>query len=76
MDRPPPTSRVTIIAITAKRVDIYRYVTPSGDPIPVGDINFLVDDAIPEDKYIYWAVHRLILNRSGGPSGIQAEHLI
>ena len=36
---------------------------------------FLVDDSIPEDEDITWAVRRLLLNRLGGPSGIQAEHL-
>lgn len=34
-----------------------------------------MDNATPEDEDIVWAVHRLILNRLGGPSGIRAEHL-
>ena len=33
-----------------------------------------MDDYIPEDKDIDWAVHRLFLNRSGGPSGMRAEY--
>ena len=36
---------------------------------------FLVDDSIPEDEEIAWAVLRLCLNRSGSPSGMRAEHL-
>ena len=31
--------------------------------------------SIPEDEEISWAVRRLCLNRSGGPSGMRAEHL-
>ena len=38
-------------------------------------LTFVVDDSIPEDAEIAWAVHRLCLNRSGGPSGMRAEHL-
>ena len=43
--------------------------------MPVGDLPFLVDDDIPEDEDIAWAVCRLCLNRSVGPSGMQSEHL-
>ena len=34
-----------------------------------------MDYYIPEDEEIAWAVHRLYLNLSGGPSRMQAEHL-
>ena len=36
---------------------------------------FSVDYSIPEDKEITWAVLRILLNRSGGPSVMRAEHL-
>ena len=39
-------------------------------PLPL-----LVDDPIPEDEDIAWAVRRLRLIRSGGPSGMRVEHL-
>ena len=57
--------------------DLYCHVPPPVDPIPVGDhpFPFLVDDNILEDEEISWAVRRLCLNRSGGPSGMGAEHL-
>ena len=41
----------------------------------MGDLNLSVDDGITEDEEISWEVRRLRLNRLGGPSEIQAEHL-
>ena len=73
--RTPPPDRVTITTMTTERVEIYQHVPPPGEIIPVGDILFLMDDVIPEDEEIAWEVRRLCLNRSGGPSGMRAEHL-
>ena len=42
-----------------------------GDP----SFPFSVDDSIPEDEYIAWAVCRLRLKHSGGPSEMRVEHL-
>ena len=61
--------------MTAEREEICRHVPPLGEPIPVGDLPLLVDDYIPEDEEIAWAVCRLLLNCLGGPSGMRAEHL-
>ena len=72
---PPPPAIVAIATMTAERVELYRHVSPPGQPIPNGDQPFLVDYSIPEDKYITWALHRLCLNRLGGPLEMQAEHL-
>ena len=52
--------------------DLYRHVTPLGEPIPVGDLPFLVDDGILEDEDIACLLRRLRLNLSGGPSGMRA----
>ena len=41
----------------------------------MGDLPFSVVDEIPEDEDIDWEVRRLHLNRSGGLSGMRAEHL-
>ena len=38
--------------------------SPPGEPIPVGNLSFLVDGGIPEDEEIVWAVRRLCLNLS------------
>ena len=75
IDRLPPPYRVAIDQMTADLVELYRSVPPPGQPIPVGMHTFPIKDYIPEDKEIAWAVHRLNLNHSGGPSGMRAEHL-
>ena len=41
----------------------------------MGKLHFLVDNAIPEDGDIAWAVRRVFLKRSGGSSGMRSEHL-
>ena len=71
----PPPARVALITMTAEREELYRHVPSLGDTTPVGDLPFSVDDGIPEDEDIAWAVRRLCLNRSGGPSVLRAEHL-
>ena len=75
MDRSPPPARVDISAMTEERVEVYWHVKPPVQPIPVGLQPFLVDDFIPEDEEIAWAVRRLCLNSSSVPSVIRAEHL-
>ena len=64
LERPPPPSRVALTTMTVEREELYRYVPPPGDPIPVRDLPFLVDYGIPEDEDIAWELHRLHLNRS------------
>ena len=71
MDRPPPPSGVAIATMTEERVNIYQNVPPPREPIPVGDLPFLVDNTIPEDEEIGWAVRRLGLNRLGSPLGMR-----
>ena len=75
VDRPPPRARVALATMTAEREELYRNVSPPGEPIHVEDLPLLVGDDIPEDEEIAWVVHRLFLKRSGGPSGMRAEHL-
>ena len=77
VDRHPPPSRMTLGTMTEEREELYRDVPSSGEPIPVEypPFPFLVDDSIPDDEEITWAVRRLLLNRSGRPSGMRAEHL-
>ena len=72
---PPPPDKVTLATMMAEREELYRYVPFPGDPIPVEypPFPFSVDDSIPKDGDITWAVCRLLLNRSGSPSGIRVE---
>ena len=75
VDRTPPPTRVTLERITAERVSLYSYVPPPGENIPIYIKPLLVDDLVPEEDEIEWAVKQLYNNRSGGPLGMQEEHL-
>ena len=56
-------------------MDLYRYVPPPGVNIPIFVEPFPVDDLVPTEDKIKWEVKHLRNHCSGGPSGIQAEHL-
>ena len=68
MDRAPPPARATLKRVTAERVALYSRVPPQGDNIPVTIEPFAVEDGVPEEEKIEWAVKRLQNNRPGGPS--------
>ena len=61
--------------ITAQRVELYSYIPPLGTNIPIYVQPFLVEYLVPTEDVIEWTVTRLRNNRSGGPSGMRAEHL-
>ena len=42
----PPPARVTLKRITAERVDLYSYMLPPGENIPVSVEPFPVDDLV------------------------------
>ena len=75
VDRALPLARFTIERITANRVALYSYVPLPGENIPISIKPFLVEDSVPEEGEIKWAVKRLHNNRSGGPSGMRTENL-
>ena len=75
MTRLPAPSRLTINRITASRVTIYRHIPPPGRTIPVEVTPFPIKDSITEEAKVAEVVKRIRLNRSGGPSGTQVEHL-
>ena len=75
VDRALPLARFTIERITANRVALYSYVPLPGENIPISIKPFLVEDSVPEEGEIKWAVKRLSNNRSGGALGMRAEHL-
>ena len=52
IEHPPPPSIVSLAKMTGEREELYRHVPSPGEPIPVGDLTFLVDDDIPEDEEI------------------------
>ena len=66
---------VTLERITSERVDIYSYVPPPAENIPVSVEPFRVDGSAPTEDKIKWTVTRLRNHRSGGPSGNRVKHL-
>ena len=74
-DRPPPPARATLKRVTAEREQLYSRVSPPGDAIPVTIDPFRVEDGVPSEAEVEWAVKRLRNNRAGGPSRMRAEDL-
>ena len=50
---------VTPERITAEQVDLYHYVPPPGENIPVSIEPFLAKDSVPTEDEIEWAVNQL-----------------
>ena len=73
--RAPPTDQATLERITAERVDLYSYVPSPGTNTPISIKPVPVEDLVPTEDEIKEAVKHLQRNRSGGPSGMRAEHL-
>ena len=63
----PPTWG-TLKQITAERVNLYRYMPSPGDNIPVFIELLPVDDSLPMEDEIKWAVTRPQNHHSGGGS--------
>ena len=75
VDRAPPPARATLERITAEGVDLYSYVPSPGANIPITVRSVPVGDSVPTEAKIEEAVKNLRRDRSGGASGMQAEHL-
>ena len=75
VDRAPPSAWVTLERITAERVELYSYVLPLGANTPISVETLPVDDLVPTEDELEWAVKRLRNHCYGRPSGKQAEHL-
>ena len=69
VDRDPPLTQVTLKRITAEQVELYSYAPPLGENIPISVEPFPVDDLVPMEDEIKWAVKRLRNHRSGGAFG-------
>ena len=75
VDRPTPPARATLKRVTAERAKLYSRVPPPGDTIPVTIETCVVEDGVPTEAEIEWAVKRLRNNRAGGASRMRAEDL-
>ena len=74
-DRGLPPAQVTIERIMAECVDLYHCVPPPGENIPVPVEPLQIEDLLPTEDEIEWAVKRLSNHRSREPSEMRAEHL-
>ena len=54
---------------------LYIRVPPWGDSIPVDIEPFTVEDGVPDEGYIEWAVKCLRNNHAGGALRMRAEDL-
>ena len=75
VDRPLPPARATLKRVTAEQTTLYSQVPPLGDTIPVTIEPFAVEDGVPSEAEVEWAVKRLRNNRAGGPLRMRAEDL-
>ena len=66
VNRAPPPARATLERITAERVELYSYVPPPEENIPVTVTPSDVDDSVPKEDEIAEAVKKRRRNRSGG----------
>ena len=76
VDHPPPPDRATLKRVTAERAKLYsRVPPPPGRHHPSHHRPFVVEDGVPTEAEVEWAVKRLRNNRAGGPSRMRAEDL-
>ena len=68
-------NQVTLKQIMAERVDLYSYMPPQVENIPVVVEPLPVDDSVPTEDEIEWAVTQLRNHRSGGPSMMRDDQL-
>ena len=66
---------VTLERVTVDRLELYSYVPPPGTNIPISVQPFPLDNSVPMEDNIEWEVTQLRNHRSGGASGMRAEHL-
>ena len=59
VNRAPPPARFNLVRITAERVELYSYVPPPWTNIPISEQPFQVDESVPTEDKIEWAVMRL-----------------
>ena len=54
---------------------MYCHISPLGENIHITFKPFPMDALVHMEDDIEWAMRRMKSNRSGGPSGMRAEHL-
>ena len=78
VDHAPPPARITLKRITAERKELYCAVPPpppSGENIAIYVPPSQIDNSLPIEEEVEWAVQRLRGHRSGGLSRMRDKHL-
>ena len=75
VDRAIQPAQVSLERIVAEQVYLYLHVLPPGDNITKPIEELPVEESVPSEDEIEWAVNPLQNHRSGGPSGMRDEHL-
>ena len=73
VDHALPPAQITLERITAERVEIYRVVSPPGENIPTSVEPNHIDDYVPTEEEVKWAVRRLRGEILGGPYRMRAR---
>ena len=71
----PPPAQVNLDRITTDTVVLYLHVPPPGENTTIFFDPFSVDDLLPVEDNIEWAVKSLRSNHSVGPFSMRANHL-
>ena len=71
VNRAPPPARVNLERIMEDWVYLYRYVPPPVENIPISVETFPVEDLVPTEDNIKYAVKLLHNHRSRGSSGMR-----
>ena len=75
VDHTLPPARITLDYITDKRLELYRVVTSLVENIPTSVPPSKIDNSIPSEEEVKWAVQRLWGNWSVGPYHMCTKHL-
>ena len=78
VEHTPPPDQITLNHITADRVELYCAIPPlppPGDNTPLSVKPSHIDDSVPMEEEVEWAVRRLRGHRLGFPYRMRAEHL-
>ena len=75
VNRTPPPAWITPKRIILERFNLYHHTHPQEENIPLCIGLYQVEESVPTEDNIEWAVWRLRNNFSRVPSGMRAEHL-
>ena len=75
VDHAPPPAQATLERIMVEYEELYRAALPLGEKIPISVPPSSINNFVPTEEEVKWAVWRLRGHQLGGPSRMRAEHL-